>query len=173
MNCSRRKDACLAGVLMIVLLFAGCTDQTQENVADSVFILYGNTLDNEDFDWGSLRGKYVLVKFTATWCGPCKKVIPDMLESYKQYHDKGFEIVSVYIWEEEPNAVATVKRFVEQEKLPWIILSESLTAEVGQPPQGDAFGIRSVPTMVLVDQEGNIVAVGPQYRQILRKVFGE
>ena len=173
MNCSRGHCACLTGVLMIVLMFAGCADRMQGNIADSVFILYGKTLDNDDFDWENLRGKYVLVKFTATWCPPCKAVIPDMLETYEQYHDKGFEIVSVYIGEEEPNAAATVRRFVAQEKLPWIILSESLTVAAGQPPQGDTFGIQRVPTMVLVDKDGNVVFVGLQYRQELRKVFGE
>ena len=135
------------------------------------FNLYGKTLDDEDFDWESLRGQYVLVKFTATWCPPCKAAIPGMLDTYEKYHDKGFEIVSVYIGEMEPNAVATVRRFVEQEKLPWIILSESLTVKGGQPPQGQTFGIEYVPMMVLVDKEGKVIAVGDDYKQVLRKAF--
>lgn len=135
------------------------------------FNLYGKTLDDEDFDWESLRGQYVLVKFTATWCPPCKAAIPGMLDTYEKYHDKGFEIVSVYIGEMEPNAVATVRRFVEQEKLPWIILSESLTVKAGQPPQGQTFGIEYVPMMVLVDKEGKVIAVGDDYKRELRKAF--
>ena len=148
-----------------------------EITINSDFPLYGKTLDDEDFDWESLRGQYVLVKFTATWCLPCKAAIPGMLEAYEKYHDKGFEIVSVYIWEDGPNAVSTVRRFVEREKLPWIILSESLTVKAGQPPQGEAFGIEYVPTMVLVDKEGKIIAIfSPDdydYKQKLRKAFEE
>ena len=123
------------------------------------FNLYGKTLDNEVFDWESLRGKYVLVKFTATWCGPCKMAIPGLLESYEKYHVKGLEIVSVYIWEDRaPDPVAMVKQFVEQEKLPWIIISEELSKNAGQPPQGKFFGIDGVPTMVLIDREGKVLA---------------
>jgi len=139
----------------------------------SEFPLYGRTLDNEDFDWESLRGKYVLVKFTATWCPPCTAAIPGMLEAYEQYREKGFEIVSVYIGERGTDPVATVRRFVEREELPWIILSEALTVQAGQPPQGDAFGIRGVPTMVLVDKEGRVISLDGRYRQELRRVFGE
>ena len=164
----------LAGALIIVLVLSGCADIGEsEPECTPNFTLYGKTLDNEDFDWESLRGKYVLVKFTATWCDPCKGTIPGLLEAYKKYHDKGLEIVSVYIWEEEPNAVATVKRFVEQEKLPWVILSESLTAKAGQPPQGDAFGIQGIPTIALVDKEGKIIALHDDYKQKLREAFGE
>ena len=139
----------------------------------SDFYLYGRTLGNTIFDWENLRGTYVLVKFTATWCGPCRRQIPGMLEAYATYRDKGFEIVSVYIWERGTNPVATVRQAVAQDRLPWIILSETLTERAGQPPQGRAFDIRGVPTMVLVDKEGKVIAIGTNYRQELRRIFGE
>jgi len=126
---------------------------------DSDPTLYGKTLDNEDFHWNDLRGKYVLVKFTATWCGPCRRELPGMLEAYQKYHDKGLEIVSVYIGERgtESRQVETVKKAVEEEKLPWIIISEALTMKAGQPKQGDFYAINGVPTMLLVDKEGKII----------------
>ena len=135
------------------------------------FELYGRTLDNEVFDWDSLRGQYVLVKFTATWCPPCKEAIPYMLAAYEQFRHRGFEIVSVYIEERGVDPVATVRQFVEREQLPWIILSEFLTERAGQPPQGTVFGIQLLPTMILVDTEGAIIAVGPRYKEELRRVF--
>jgi len=132
--------------------------------------LYGKTLDDKDFDWQTLRGKYVLIKFTATWCGPCKKEIPGMLEAYTKYKEKGLEIVSVYISEPGADPAASVKKAVEEAKLPWIILSEALTANARQPGYGEFYGIESVPTFVLVDKEGKIM---PLSRGDWKKKLGE
>ena len=121
--------------------------------------LYGKTLDDKEFKWNSLQGKYVLIQFTATWCGPCKKEISGMLDAYEKYKGKEFEIVSVYIWQDriEANPVIAVRQFVRDNKLPWIILSEALTERAKQPKQGEFYAIRSVPTMLLVDKEGKII----------------
>jgi thiol-disulfide isomerase/thioredoxin len=119
--------------------------------------LYGKTLDDKDFQWESLRGKYVLVKFTATWCGPCKMQIPGLLDAYKKYHDKGLEIISVYVFEHSADPVASVKQVVDEEKLPWIILSEALSEKAKHPNYGEFYGIEGVPTIVLVDKEGKIM----------------
>ncbi|MCL2624539.1 MAG: TlpA family protein disulfide reductase, partial [Planctomycetaceae bacterium] len=136
--------------------------------------LYGRTLDDKDFDWASLRDKYVLVQFTATWCGPCHMEIPGMKEAYKKYHDKGFEIVSIYISERGADAVAEIKEHVEHAELPWIVISETLTKEAGQPKQGDFFAVQSVPTMLLVDKEGKIImtnARGEALQTKLAEIF--
>ena len=138
--------------------------------------LYGKTLENEDFDWKALRGKYVLVKFTATWCGPCRGEIPGMLTAYEKYKDKDFEIVSVYIWQREPDPVATIKEMVEEEKLPWMIVAEDLTEKAGQPKQGDFYAIQGVPTMLLIDKEGKIISTsarGAVLQKLLKELLGE
>jgi thiol-disulfide isomerase/thioredoxin len=119
--------------------------------------LNGKTLDNKDFNSESLRGKYVWVNFTATWCGPCNLAIPGMLETYERYHDKGLEIVSIYVSQNEQNPVATVQKHVEEKKIPWIILSEELSKQAGQPEYWDKYCPRGVPTMLLVDKGGKIV----------------
>ena len=170
-----------------------CTAQWGENVANdwrkllltavgAELKLYGRTLDDKDFDWESLRGKYVLVQFTATWCGPCHMEIPGMLEAYKKYHDKGFEIISIYMWERGTDPVASVKEQVEQKQLPWIIISEALTEKAGMFPEqrgwqggyADVFGINSVPTMLLVDKGGKIImtnARGEALQTRLTEIF--
>ena len=184
--------ACVVGAVLFLAMFVGLalfgqwmdgrmSDEPCCGVAEGFpigadFPLYGKTLNDENLDWESLRGKYVLVKFTATWCGPCKGEIPGMLEAYEKYHDKGLEIVSVYIWEQGPNAAETVKKFVEREELPWIIVSEALTEKTGQPPQGKVFDIQGVPTMVLLDKEGKVHAAkmrGGALKQELKRLFDE
>ena len=136
--------------------------------------LYGRTLDDKNFDWESLRGKYVLVQFTATWCGPCHMEIPGMLEAYKKYHDKCFEIVSIYIWERGADPVAAIKEHVEHSKLPWIIISETLTQRAGQPEYRESFAITGVPMMLLVDKTGKIImtnARGEALQARLAEIF--
>jgi thiol-disulfide isomerase/thioredoxin len=188
--------ACVLGALMMIGMFIGVTLWTEsfrhrhgetfgryagpikiENIkAGEDFNLYGKTLNNEDFDWESFRGKYVLVKFTATWCGPCIGEIPGMMDAYQKYHDRGLEIVSVYIGEDGRYAATTIKQFVEKEKLPWHIISEPLTERAGQPPQGKVFAIESVPTMLLVDKEGKVLATetrGETLTRELKKLFDE
>ena len=136
--------------------------------------LYDKTLDDKDFDWDALRGQYVLVQFTATWCGPCHLEIPGMKEVYTKYHNKGFEIVSLYVFERGVNPVAEIKEHVDNSKLPWIVISETLTEKAGQPKYGDSFAIASVPTMLLVDQEGKIImtnARGEALQTKLAEIF--
>ncbi|MDR3181418.1 MAG: TlpA family protein disulfide reductase [Planctomycetaceae bacterium] len=138
--------------------------------------LYGKTLDDKDFDWDALRGKIVLVNFTATWCGPCKREIPGMLEAYKKYRDKGFEIVSVYIRDK----LDAVKTAAEKEQLPWIIISEELTKAAGstlfpQQGQGEFYGIAGIPTMPLVGKDGKVLAIdisGEALQTKLAELFG-
>jgi len=132
--------------------------------------LYGKTLDDKDFDWDSLRGKYVLVQFTATWCGYCHMEIPGMREAYKKYYDKGFEIVSIYISERGLDPVASVKEHVEHEKLPWIILSETLTEKAKQPSYEKSYAIHGVPTMLLVDKAGKIIMTNARGKALQSKL---
>ena len=70
----------------------------------------------------------------------------------------------------------TVKKFVEKEELPWIIVSEALTVQAGQPPLGENFDVQGVPMMLLVDKEGKVLATGTRgfrLQQELKKLFDE
>jgi len=132
--------------------------------------LYGRTLDDKDFDWDGLRGKYVLVQFTATWCGPCHAELPGMKEVYAKYHNKGFEIVSLYVFERGVNPVAEIKEHVDNSKLPWIVISETLTEKAGQPKYEESFAISSVPTMLLVDKTGKIIMTNARSKALQTKL---
>ena len=173
-----------------LIVFTGCEvpsttvespNTTVESLAPTAepdFNLYGRTIDDDNFNLTSLRGQYVLVKFTATWCPPCERAIPVMLRFYEQYNDKGLEIVSVYVFQTRPgqDPVATVRNYVTQKGLPWIVLSEELTTRAGMPAQGEAFDIQGVPTFFLLDREGKVIVDATHsvtdIPPVLRNLFG-
>lgn len=94
-----------------------------------------------------LKGKrYLLIDFWASWCGPCRKEIPNVKKQYALYKDKGFQVVSISIDKD----AAAWKKAVTEEKLEW---PNFLSPEVA-----DQYKVSAVPTMYLVDSEGKIVA---------------
>ncbi|MDF2188007.1 TlpA disulfide reductase family protein [Paraflavitalea sp. CAU 1676] len=96
------------------------------------------------------KGKYVLVDCWASWCGPCRKDIPHLKEVYRDYHEKGFEIISVSL---DENADQW-KKALREEKMPWLQVSENKGFEGGIVA---TYKIRGIPTCFLFDPQGKLV----------------
>lgn len=116
----------------------------------------------------SLRGKYVLIDFWASWCKPCRMENPNVVRTYTQYKDKGFEILGVSLDKSKDawvNAIAA-------DGLTWPQMSD-LGGWQSQPAQ--IYGVRSIPATVLVDPDGIIIAKnlrGPSLEEKLKEVLG-
>jgi thiol-disulfide isomerase/thioredoxin len=133
-----------------------------------VLDLTGTRYDGQKFDLKSLRGKVVLIDFFATWCGPCLEEVPNLQKAYREYHDRGFEIVSISIDEDRD----ALDGFLKRKKLPWILLHEK--EEGGQHPAMDYYGIEGIPAMFLVDREGKVVSLnarGEELQKLLKKML--
>jgi len=112
----------------------------------------------------------VLVDFWATWCPPCLKELPNLRQTYKTYHPRGFDVVGISL----DHARAPLMRFLDQQKLPWVCLYDE-GPEKGVHPLATYYGIRSIPTAILVDREGRVVSLnarGPELRRLLEKYLG-
>jgi thiol-disulfide isomerase/thioredoxin len=107
--------------------------------------------DGKEFKLSSLKGKYVLVDFWASWCAPCRAENPFMLKAYNELKDKNFEIVGVSL---DETRTAWLKA-VEQDKLPWTQVSDvkGFKTEIAI-----RFGISAIPQNVLVDPDGRVIA---------------
>lgn len=104
--------------------------------------------DGTKIELKKLKGKVVIVNFWATWCGPCVREIPDLMELYNQYKDKGLEIVGISI---DQKGWAVVQPFVKKNGMeyPVVLATPQFAGEYGD--------INVIPTTYIVDKNGNVV----------------
>lgn len=107
-----------------------------------------------DLSLSSLRGKYVLVDFWASWCGPCRHENPFVVAAYNKYKDKGFTILGVSL-DNPGKKDAWVKAIADDELQQWSHVSDLLG---WQSDVVKLYSIRGIPQNYLLDQEGKIVA---------------
>ncbi len=120
----------------------------------------GIDINGKPLKLSEYRGKYVLLDFWASWCVPCRKGNPHLLQLYSKYKKKGFEIIGVSDDDSNPKAW---KKAVDQDKIGvWKHVLRGLKTT----PQGDfdksedrseAYGIHTLPTKILIDPNGVII----------------
>ena len=115
----------------------------------------------------SLRGKYVLIDFWASWCPPCRKENPNVVNAFQQYKDKNFTIVGISLDKDK----AKWQKAIADDHLTWAHVSDLKYWDSEIPA---LYGVRGIPANVLLDPNGVIIAkniTGEDLQNTLKEVI--
>lgn len=118
----------------------------------------------------SLRGKYVLIDFWASWCGPCRAENPNLVKTFNHYKDKGFTVLGVSL--DQPGKKEAWLKAIYKDNLTWTQVSD---LKFWENEVAVKYGVKAIPTNLLLDKEGKIIAKdlrGAELDKKLAEVFG-
>jgi thiol-disulfide isomerase/thioredoxin len=115
---------------------------------------FTDAISGKEISMKDLKGKVVVIDFWATWCGPCVGEMPHMKELYAQYHPKGVEFIGVSLDQpKEEGGLDALKKFVAENDIKW---PQYFQGKGWESEFSKGWGINSIPTMFLVDKQGNL-----------------
>lgn len=122
--------------------------------------------DSSSFKLSSLKGKYVMLDFWASWCKPCREGIPHWKKVYQQYQNKGFEIVSIT----NDSRRSDWLKALDQEKMPWIQVTDEFPVKNRTARIISQYEAPFLPFYILLDKNGKILVRSGDEKEIDQKL---
>ncbi|MCO5237505.1 MAG: AhpC/TSA family protein [Chitinophagaceae bacterium] len=111
----------------------------------------------------AFKGKYTLVDFWASWCGPCRQENPTVVKAYQNYKSKGFDILGVSLDEKKDKWEQAIK----QDKLEWTQVSD---LKGWESDVAGLYGVKAIPMNYLLDKDGKIIAKSLRGADLIKKL---
>jgi thiol-disulfide isomerase/thioredoxin len=125
-------------------------------------------LEGKPVTLADYKGKVVLIDFWATWCGPCRAEMPNVIKAYTKYRAKGFEVLGISL--DRPGDVEKLKSYIKDKAMPW----RQVHYSEGPNDVATAYGVEGIPHTVLVGADGKVIRIGlrgPGLEKALAKLF--
>jgi peroxiredoxin len=152
-------------VSVLVVLFVSVMSFAQPSRGDKAKEITLPDTKGNTISLSSLKGKVVLIDFWASWCGPCRRSVPDLKKEYAKYQSKGFEIYGVSL---DADKFAW-KMAIKEDHVDWIHVNDASGAVAGM------WNVNYIPNTFLLDKDGKILAVNPSHEELealLQKLLG-
>lgn len=109
------------------------------------------SLDGKPLSVASRKGKFVLVDFWATWCPPCRAELPNVIATYKKYHDQGFDIIGVSL---DSNRAKLESFLKNHDGMTW---PQYFDGEGWKNKLAEKYGVQAIPFTILIGPDGKII----------------
>lgn len=156
---NRRSFSLVFGIIFLIGFAVVAGDpyapRSAISTGQKAFAFHVRTVDGKMINFpDDYKGKVVLLDFWATWCPPCREELPKVVAAYNQYHDKGFEIVSVSL--DEPRQGPALLQFIKDHNMTW---PQIYDGHFWKAAIAVEYGVHAIPCPVLVDGDtGMIIA---------------
>jgi thiol-disulfide isomerase/thioredoxin len=168
MNSKAIKNyALLAGLIGLFMLGRYYYFKPKYVVGADAPVFTAQLLDGRKFDLEDLKGKFILLEFWGSWCGPCRRANPGIVQAYQTINDgytadnRPFEIVSIGI---ETDSAAWIKA-IKKDGLNWPYHTSSVKRF--RDPIATMYGVREIPAGYLINPDGRIMSVNPGHEELV------
>lgn len=150
-------------MLAVVLTLVGFITNAQVKVDQIAPEISLPGVKDNAISLSSLKGKVVLIDFWASWCGPCRAAIPNVIKLYNKYNAKGFEVFGVSI---DSKKVDWLKAIANDK----IKYTQVMDKDGWNSTVAEKYGVYSIPSTFLLDKTGKVIAIDLDGEELENKV---